>query len=72
MSGAVARSQDGDKDKSRVQEVKVKRWRPGQLPDWAKEEEDDDLVPAAAAAATARPSAPAAAAAAAPVQRTGS
>jgi microfibrillar-associated protein 1 len=49
MSGAAAgRSAGSQGDKGRIEATKVKRYRPGQVPEWMKtEDEDGDILPLA-------------------------
>jgi microfibrillar-associated protein 1 len=69
MSGSMAgRTADADAAKGRVEATKVKRYRPGQVPDWMKPVEDDPELPAAGGRFA---PAPAAAAAEEPARRTG-
>lgn len=49
MSGAVGRGDASDAQKGRVDATKVKRYRPGQAPEWMKSHEDDFELPSAAA-----------------------
>ena len=68
MSGSMAgRSADADAEKGRVEATKVKRYRPGQVPEWMKTVEEEPIIPALVA----RPAATASAVEDAAMRRTG-
>ena len=56
MSGAMAgRSAGADGNKGRVETTKVKRYRPGQVPEWMKSEGEDTELPFTGKAAVEEP-----------------